>query len=84
MSDLSEKSGSLPGAEVRNPLLASVLDRLACPVCYGHLHLDEHQLRCEGCGRIYPIIDGIPVLIAEQTDRIQAQNGEPMPGRSSV
>jgi uncharacterized protein YbaR (Trm112 family) len=68
MSDSSGKSGTLPDAEVRNPLLASVLDRLACPACYGHLHLDEHKLRCDGCGRIYPIVDGIPVLIAKSLE----------------
>jgi uncharacterized protein YbaR (Trm112 family) len=28
--------------------------------------LDEARLVCAGCGRGYPIVDGIPVLIAER------------------
>jgi uncharacterized protein YbaR (Trm112 family) len=39
---------------------------LACPVCYQALHFDDAQVACSGCGRIYPVIDGIPVLIADR------------------
>lgn len=46
----------------------SILDRLACPVCMGALRLEEPHLRCEGCGRTYPVADGIPVLIAERAN----------------
>ena len=49
-----------------DPILNSILDRLACPVCLGRLRLDASRLHCEGCGRVYPIVDGIPVLIAER------------------
>ncbi len=45
---------------------ASVLDWLACPVCLGGLSIEQERLVCEGCGRSYPIVDGIPVLIAER------------------
>jgi uncharacterized protein YbaR (Trm112 family) len=43
-----------------------VLEQLACPVCFGDLRLEQAvgQIVCEGCGRVYPIVDGIPVLIA--------------------
>jgi uncharacterized protein YbaR (Trm112 family) len=44
----------------------SVLDQLACPVCLGGLAFIAEQLVCAGCGRGYPIVDGIPVLIAER------------------
>jgi uncharacterized protein YbaR (Trm112 family) len=47
---------------------ASVLDGLACPACLGDLRADEVRLVCAGCGRAYPIIDGIPVLIAERAE----------------
>jgi hypothetical protein len=47
------------------PPLAAVLEQLACPVCLGSLRLEGSSLMCSGCGRIYPMIDGIPVLIAE-------------------
>jgi uncharacterized protein YbaR (Trm112 family) len=42
----------------------SILDQLACPACLGGLTLDESKLVCGQCGRAYPIVDGIPVLIA--------------------
>ena len=45
---------------------AAVLDQLACPACLGALRLDEAHLVCAACGRAYPIVDGIPVLIAER------------------
>jgi len=44
----------------------SILDQLACPACLGELRLDGERLHCAGCGRIYPIVDGIPVLIADR------------------
>ncbi len=48
------------------PIDPAVLDQLACPACMGDLRLNEERLICAGCGRIYPILDGIPVLVAER------------------
>jgi hypothetical protein len=42
-----------------------VTGQLACPACYGGLRLEELRLICAACGRAYPIIDGIPVLIVD-------------------
>ncbi|HEX3891661.1 MAG TPA: Trm112 family protein [Terracidiphilus sp.] len=39
---------------------------LACPVCHQALHFDREWVRCTGCGRSYPIVDDIPVLIPER------------------
>ena len=44
-----------------DPALAA---QLACPACIGGLTLDAGKLVCTKCGRVYPIVDGIPVLIA--------------------
>jgi hypothetical protein len=44
----------------------SVIEQLACPACHGGLALGHEALICRGCGRAYPIVDGIPVLIAER------------------
>lgn len=45
-----------------------VLERLACPVCFGELRLEGsgERICCAGCLRVYPLVDGIPVLIAER------------------
>jgi uncharacterized protein len=43
---------------------ASILNQLACPACMGELRLVDDKLVCDACSRRYPIVDGIPVLIA--------------------
>ena len=40
--------------------------QLACPVCFGALAVSEAEARCEGCGCVYPVVDGIAVLIGER------------------
>jgi uncharacterized protein YbaR (Trm112 family) len=52
-----------------------LLDILVCPVC--HTDLDEildpsPGLRCKKCRRIYPVRDGIPVMLPEEA-RIQGE-----------
>ena len=42
---------------------------LACPVCQGALCLTEATVQCIACGRVYPIVDGIPVLIADRSEQ---------------
>ena len=42
----------------------TLLAQLACPACLGALRLEEARLVCAICGRAYPIVDGIPALIA--------------------
>jgi len=41
-------------------------DDLVCPVCYGRLRFEVATVVCAGCGRTYPIVDGIPVLIPQR------------------
>ncbi|GGY99590.1 MULTISPECIES: Trm112 family protein [Shewanella] len=45
-----------------------LLDIVACPVCKGKLEYDkEHQqLICKADRLVYPIDDGIPVLLADK------------------
>ena len=43
---------------------------IACPACYGDLRADAAWLECAGCGRRYPIVDGIPVLIVERAEGV--------------
>ena len=44
------------------------LEILRCPACRAKLALraDGSALTCEGCRRVYPIRDDIPILIAEE------------------
>jgi uncharacterized protein len=43
---------------------AAVLRLLACPACHAGLTLrDSETVLCTGCGRRYPIRDGLPVLL---------------------
>jgi uncharacterized protein len=51
-------------------ILKKLLDALVCPVpeCRKPFTLaaDEGSLQCTGCGRVYPVRDGIPVLLIDQ------------------
>ena len=50
------------------PIDSKLLEILICPECQQALReLDQEQgLECSGCGRIYPIRDGIPVMLVEE------------------
>lgn len=48
-----------------------LLDILACPLCKKDVELieyktGEHGLRCAECKKIYPIRDGIPVMLIDE------------------
>jgi uncharacterized protein len=44
------------------------LDILVCPVCKTKVELlsDESGLKCVSCHRVYPVRDGIPVMMPEE------------------
>lgn len=48
-----------------------LLEILACPACKNGISLqeykkDEHGLKCDQCNCIYPIKDGIPVMLIDE------------------
>jgi uncharacterized protein YbaR (Trm112 family) len=48
-----------------------LLEILACPACKGDIELveyqkDSHGLKCTACKCIYPIKDGIPVMLIDE------------------
>jgi len=47
------------------------LKLLACPACRSGLDLrgQPEELVCPGCGRRYPILDGIPDLVVEDAPK---------------
>lgn len=46
-----------------------LLDILACPFCKGDVRLAGEKIVCDSCGRKYPIIDGIPVMLVEEAEK---------------
>jgi len=49
-----------------HPLTQQDLRALVCPVCHAALQLEAQAILCTGCGRRYPMVDGILVLLAER------------------
>ena len=44
-----------------------LLEILACPKCHTRVEMKEPDaLRCPACKVVYPIIDGIPVMLVEE------------------
>ncbi len=44
----------------------SILGLLRCPACRGELLSEPSEvLRCRGCDRSFPVVDGIPVLVTD-------------------
>jgi len=48
-----------------------LLDIIVCPACKKDLNYSEAQqtLTCTACGRVYPIKDGIPILLVEEAQQ---------------
>jgi uncharacterized protein YbaR (Trm112 family) len=49
-----------------NMISKQLLEILACPACKSPLSLGEETLKCSSCSRVYPIRDGIPILLVEE------------------
>ncbi|HEX3035572.1 MAG TPA: Trm112 family protein [Thermodesulfobacteriota bacterium] len=47
---------------------AKLLEILACPKCKGDIRLseDESGLICDRCKLLYPIKDGIPIMLIDE------------------
>jgi uncharacterized protein len=45
-----------------------LLEILVCPACRGKLNYSDPKqtLACESCRRVYPIRDGLPILLIDQ------------------
>ncbi len=61
-----------------------LLDMLRCPNCVqeqdGLLELyEETWLVCQDCGRKYPIVDDIPVMLIDEGDKWQETGKEDLP-----
>ena len=45
-----------------------LLKILVCPVCKGEVSCADNKIVCSACSRRYPIVDGIPVMLAEEAE----------------
>lgn len=57
--------------EAKEVISKELLDILACPACKQDLTLiqyreEEHGLRCAQCKCVYPIRDGIPIMLIDE------------------
>jgi uncharacterized protein YbaR (Trm112 family) len=50
-------------AEDNTIIEPELLALLVCPVDHAELELQATSLVCSKCGRVYPIVDGIPNMV---------------------
>lgn len=46
-----------------------LLEILACPDCKGDVEEKDGSIVCLKCGRKYPIRDGVPVMLIDESDK---------------
>jgi uncharacterized protein YbaR (Trm112 family) len=53
---------------------AKLLDILVCPICKGELQHNKvkQELVCKTCSLIYPIQDGIPMLLEKEAHPLES------------
>lgn len=56
-----------------NPISEELLEILACPVCKTGVELIKTDnsgfgLKCSQCNRVYPIREGIPVMLTDEAE----------------
>ena len=49
-----------------------LLEILVCPACHGEVRVvpDQSGLECGACGRVYPIRDGIPIMLIDEARKL--------------
>lgn len=53
-----------------------LLNILACPACKADVELKENKLVCKRCKRAYPIKDGIPIMLIEESKIEEEEEGQ--------
>ena len=43
-----------------------LLEILICPACKGSVKLLDDKIVCGKCGREYPIVNGIPIMLKDE------------------
>lgn len=47
---------------------SELLDILACPDCKSDVVYKENKIICRGCGRKYPVKNGIPIMLIDESE----------------
>ncbi|GIW47055.1 MAG: UPF0434 protein [Deltaproteobacteria bacterium] len=57
------------------PIDKRLLEILACPKCRGEIRPsdDESGLICDSCKLLYPIKEGIPVMLVEEALKLEEE-----------
>lgn len=56
------------------------IDILACPACGGTISHKGNHLCCNACGRTFPIVNGIPVMLLDAGETKE----QPVPGAGAA
>jgi len=58
------------------PLDKKLLEILACPDCHGDIDYrvdkTKETLKCKKCGRVFPVVDGIPQMLPKDFNETSA------------
>lgn len=46
-----------------------LLDILACPACKSQVKEEKDKIICQKCGLKYPVKDGIPIMLIDETEK---------------
>lgn len=57
--------------EKRVMLDEELLKVIVCPICMNDLKLEKEGLICDRCGLLYPIEEGIPIMLPEEAIRLE-------------
>jgi len=66
MPPMVEKYKRLGDIMPREVINRKLLEILACPMCKQRVELKGEELVCMGCGRRYPIVNGIPYMLPDE------------------
>jgi len=53
-----------------------LLEILVCPDCKADVELKDDKLCCTGCGKRYPIRDGIPIMLIDEAELPAGEQGK--------
>ena len=58
---------------MQSPSPGSEKSLWCCPYCSGRLQAIAGALRCDGCGKDYPVVQGIPILLRDPVDYLRSE-----------